>query len=267
MFSKVLFGRFVPTNSLIHRLDPRAKLVLSLYFIVIIFMANSWQTYAWLAAFTLGVILSTKVPLKFFWDGIRPLVWIILFTVILQIFFSSGGHVYWAWGILSVTQFGLVNGVYIFCRFLLIICMSTVLTLTTQPLMIADAVEALLKPLAKLKVPVYELALMLSIALRFVPTLMDESQKIMNAQRARGVNFGTGSLIKRVRSLIPILIPLFISAFNRAEDLATAMEARGYSGGEGRSKYRLLHWHRADTGACFVMLGVTLILFGLRYLA
>lgn len=241
MFTKVLFGRFVPTNSIIHRLDPRAKLVLSLYFIVVIFLANSLATYAWLTLVTIGVILLTKVPLKFFWDGIRPLVWIIMFTVILQIMFSSGGHVYWQWGILSITHFGIQNGVYIFLRFLLIICMSTVLTLTTQPLMIADAVESLLKPLAKIKVPVYELALMLSIALRFVPTLMDEAQKIMNAQRARGVNFGTGSLLKRVRSLIPILIPLFISAFNRAEELATAMEARGYSGGEGRSKYRLLH--------------------------
>lgn len=265
MFSKVLFGRFVPTNSIIHKLDPRAKLVLSMYFIVIIFFANSWQTYAWLAAFTLGTILLTKVPLGFFWDGVRPLIFIIVLTVILQIFFSSGGHVYWQWGILSITQFGLINGAYIFCRFVLIICMSTVLTLTTQPLMIADAVESLLKPLTKIKVPVYELALMLSIALRFVPTLMDESQKIMNAQRARGVNFGTGSLWKRVKSLIPILIPLFISAFNRAEDLATAMEARGYSGGEGRTKYRLLHWHTADSVACFVMVAATIILLTLRY--
>lgn len=264
MFSKVLFGRYVPTNSVIHRLDPRAKLVLSFYFIVIIFFANSWLAYAFLGLFTLVVILSTKVKLGFFWDGIKPLIWIILFTVVLQMLFSNGGHIYWHWGIFSLTQFGLINGGYIFCRFLLIICMSTVLTLTTPPLLIADAVESLMKPLIKIKVPVYEIALMLSIALRFVPTLLDETQKIMNAQRARGVDFSTGSIWKRIKSVIPILIPLFISAFNRADELATAMEARGYRGGEGRSKFRILQWHGKDTAACLVMVVVTIVLVGVR---
>lgn len=265
MFSKVLFGRYVPTNSKIHQLDPRAKLTLSFYFIIIIFFANNWLSYAFLAIFTLAVILSTRVKLSFFWDGIKPLIWIILFTVVLQMLFSSGGHTYWHWGIFTVTQFGLINGGYIFCRFLLIICMSTVLTLTTPPLLIADAVESLMKPLVKIKVPVYEIALMLSIALRFVPTLLDETQKIMNAQRARGVDFGSGSIWKRIKSVVPILIPLFISAFNRADELATAMEARGYRGGEGRTKYRVLKWHRQDTMACLLMLVVTIILAGVRH--
>lgn len=143
--------------------------------------------------------------------------------------------------------------------------MSTVLTLTTPPLLIADAVESLMKPLVKIKVPVYEIALMLSIALRFIPTLLDETQKIMNAQRARGVDFGTGSIWKRIKSIVPILIPLFISAFNRADELATAMEARGYRGGEGRSKFRILQWHGKDTIACLVMVAVTIILVGARH--
>ncbi|MGO2300017.1 energy-coupling factor transporter transmembrane component T family protein [Paucilactobacillus nenjiangensis] len=266
MFTKVIFGRYVPIDSVIHRLDPRSKLVLSLYFIVLVFFANNWQSYAFLAATTLATILLTKVQLKFFWEGIRPLIFIIILTVLLQIVFSAGGTVYWHWGIFSITSMGLVNGVYVFMRFFLIICMSTVLTLTTPPLLIADAVESLMKPLLKIKVPVYEIALMLSIALRFIPTLMDETQKIMNAQRARGVNFSSGSLIKRVKSIVPILIPLFISAFNRAEDLATAMESRGYRGGNHRSKFRILKWRGADTIACVGMAAITAGLFLLRLL-
>lgn len=266
MFTKVIFGRYVPIDSIIHRLDPRSKLILSLYFIVLVFFATNWQSYAFLGAATLGTIILTKVPLKFFWEGIRPLIFIIILTVLLQIIFSAGGTTYWHWGIFSITSGGLINGVYVFLRFFLIICMSTVLTLTTTPLLIADAVESLMKPLLKIKVPVYEIALMLSIALRFIPTLMDETQKIMNAQRARGVNFSSGSLIKRVKSIVPILIPLFISAFNRAEDLATAMESRGYRGGDNRSKFRILKWRHADTLACMCMVAVTAGLFLLKIL-
>ncbi|WP_461240004.1 energy-coupling factor transporter transmembrane component T family protein [Paucilactobacillus sp. N302-9] len=264
MFTKVLFGRYVPTNSLIHKMDPRNKLSLSILFIILIFFANNWQTYLLLTLVTIASILLTRVSLKFFWDGVRPLIWIILFTVLLQIIFSSGGHVYWHWGILSITQFGLKNGLFIFIRFVLIICISTVLTLTTQPLMIADAVEYLLAPLKKVKVPVAQLALMLSIALRFVPTLLDETQKIMNSQRARGVDFASGGLIKRIKSVIPIMIPLFISAFKRAEDLATAMEARGYRDSDQRTKYRILQWHRRDTIAVSVFVVIVVLLFILR---
>ncbi|MGC6768719.1 energy-coupling factor transporter transmembrane component T family protein [Enterococcus sp. LJL128] len=261
MMNKLIFGRYIPGDSFIHKMDPRAKLLASFYFIAIIFMANNWQTYSLLAVFTLTAVVVSKINIGFFIRGIRPLLWLILFTVALQMLFTQGGTVYFQWGIFSVTEFGVVNGLFIFCRFILIIFMSTLLTLTTPPLALSDAIEYLLRPFKVVKLPVHEISLMLSIALRFVPTLMDETEKIMNAQRARGVDFGEGNLIQKMKAVIPLLIPLFVSSFNRAEDLATAMEARGYQGGEGRTKYRILHWQKGDTIVMliFVLLTVALI--------
>lgn len=215
-----------------------------------------------LSLFTLAAIFLSKVNIRFFIRGIKPLIWLILFTVALQTLFTQGGEIYFKWGIVTITEFGVLNGLFIFCRFVLIIFMSTLLTLTTPPLDLSDAIEYLLRPLKVVRFPVHEVSLMLSIALRFVPTLMDETEKIMNAQRARGVDFGTGSLIQKMKSIVPLLIPLFVSSFNRAEDLATAMEARGYQGGEGRTKYRILHWHVKDTlaMAAFAVLTIVLVL-------
>ncbi|PQC31847.1 energy-coupling factor transporter transmembrane component T family protein [Enterococcus mundtii] len=264
MMNKLIFGRYMPGDSFIHRLDPRAKLLASFYFIGIIFLANNWQTYALLAAFTLFAVFLSKVDIKFFIRGIRPLIWLILFTVGLQVLFTSGGETYWSWGIFNITQFGVMNGLFIFCRFVLIIFMSTLLTLTTPPLELSDAIEYLLRPLKVVRFPVHEVSLMLSIALRFVPTLMDETEKIMNAQRARGVDFGEGSLVQKMKVVIPLLIPLFVSSFNRAEDLATAMEARGYQGGEGRTKYRILHWHLQDTMVMVAFGLMTIVLVFIR---
>ncbi|MFV0557110.1 MAG: energy-coupling factor transporter transmembrane component T family protein [Enterococcus sp.] len=261
MGNKLIFGRYIPGDSLIHRLDPRIKLIASFYFIGIIFLANNWQSYGFLTLFTFFCVFLSKVRLSFFIKGVRPLLWLILFTVALQVLFTVGGETYWEWGIFHITEFGVLNGIFIFCRFVLIIFMSTLLTLTTPPLELSDAIEYLLRPLNAIRFPVHEVSLMLSIALRFVPTLMDETEKIMNAQRARGVDFGEGSLVDKMKAIIPLLIPLFVSSFNRAEDLATAMEARGYNGGEGRTKYRQLAWHRRDTvvGVVFVLLTVALI--------
>lgn len=264
MMNKLIFGRYIPGDSFIHKLDPRTKLLGSFYFIGIIFLANNWQSYLFLAAFTLVAIALSKISFTFFWKGVRPLLWLILFTVALQIFFTSGGIVYWHWGILRLTEFGVRNGIFIFCRFVLIIFMSTLLTLSTPPLELSDALEYVLRPLKAVKFPVHEISLMLSIALRFVPTLMDETEKIMNAQRARGVDFGEGNLIQKMQAIVPLLIPLFVSSFNRAEDLATAMEARGYQGGEGRTKYRILHWQRRDTAVVVVFALLTVILIGLK---
>lgn len=261
---KLLLGRYLQGDSLIHRLDPRGKLVLCFYFVLIIFLCNNWQSYLLLTGATLIFVLLSKIDLRYFIKGLLPLIWLILFTVLLQVFFTRGGPVYWQWGPFSLTQFGLVNGGFVFCRFVLIIFISTLLTLTTPPLAIADATESLLKPLKKLKVPVYEISLMLSIALRFVPTLMDETTKIMNAQRSRGVDFSAGSLKDRIKAVIPLLIPLFVSALSRAEELATAMEARGYRGGEGRTKYRAQTWHLRDTVALGIFLALTLGLLFLR---
>ncbi|MGX7124849.1 energy-coupling factor transporter transmembrane component T family protein [Enterococcus viikkiensis] len=264
MMNKLIFGRYIPGDSLIHRLDPRAKLVASFYFIGIIFLANNWQSYLFLAAFTLFAVFLSKISLSFFLRGVRPLIWLIVFTVALQMLFTRGGTLYWSWGVFSLSSYGIQNGLFIFCRFVLIIFMSTLLTLTTPPLSMSDAIESLLNPLKRFHLPVHEIALMLSIALRFVPTLMDETEKIMNAQRARGVDFNDGNLIQKVKAIVPLLIPLFVSSFNRAEDLATAMEARGYRGGEGRSKYRKLKWANRDTLVLVVFATATIILIFLR---
>lgn len=263
MMNKLIIGRYIPGDSIVHNLDPRSKLVASFYFIVVIFLANNWQSYVLLAAFTFIAILLSKVDLKFFIRGVRPLLFLMMFTVALQIFFTTGGHVFWHWGIFNISEFGLINGAFIFCRFVLIIFMSTLLTLTTPPLELSDAIEYLLRPLKVVHFPVHEVSLMLSIALRFVPTLMDETEKIMNAQRARGVDFGEGNLIDKMKAVVPLLIPLFVSSFKRADDLATAMEARGYQGGDGRTKYRVLHWHRNDT---FVFIAFALVTAALVFI-
>ncbi len=257
---KLIFGRYIPGDSWIHKLDPRAKLLGTVIFIGIIFLANNWMTYLLLLAFALTAIRLSTIKLSFFINGVKPLIWLILFTVILQVLFTGGSTVYFDWGPIIISQEGLLNGVFIFCRFVLIIFMSTLLTLTTMPLSLTDAIEYLLRPLKVVKVPVYEIALMLSIALRFVPTLMDETEKIMNAQRARGVDFGEGNIFQQMKAIVPILIPLFVSSFNRAEELATAMEARGYKGGEGRTKYRQLEWVSRDTVA---MLSYAVLTVGL----
>lgn len=263
MLDKLLLGRYLQGDSFIHRLDPRTKFLATFLFIIIVFLANNWLTYFILAIFTMIALLASKIPMSFFWNGVKPLLWVILFTVVLQMVFTIGGDVYVEWAFIKITSYGVINAIFIFLRFMFIIFISTLMTLTTPPLQIADAMESIMKPLGKIGVPVHEIALMLSIALRFVPTLMDEAQKIMNAQRARGVDFGEGNLFEQMKAIIPILIPLFVSSFNRAEDLATAMEARGYQGGTGRSKYRVLTYGKIDgiAATSLVILTIALVLF------
>lgn len=264
MLDKLILGRYLQGDSWIHKLDPRTKLLGTFAFVIIIFLANNWVTYGLLIAYTLIALLASKIKLSFFWQGIRPLIWVILFTVLLQVLFTNGGEVYFQWGFIQVTSDGIINAIFIFLRFVLIISFSTLLTLTTAPLQLTDAIESVMKPLKVFKFPVHEVALMLSIALRFVPTLMDEAQKIMNAQRARGVDFGEGNIFEQMKAIIPILIPLFVSSLNRAEDLATAMEARGYQGGEGRSKYRVLQYAKRDAFAGISLVIITVLLFLLK---
>ena len=262
MLDKLLFGRYIQGSSLVHRLDPRAKLIGAFYFIIVIFLANNWQTYLIMTLFTFLCVILSDIKLSVFLNGVKPLIWLILFTVLLQILFTRGGETYLVLGPISITSFGVINGAFIFMRFVLIIFISTLLTLTTMPLSLTDAIEKLLGPLKRFKVPVHEIALMLSIALRFVPTLMDEASKIMNAQRARGVEFGEGNIVKQMKAVTPILVPLFVSFFNRADELANAMEARGYQGGEGRTKYRILDWQKRDTLSMLAFVALTgLLLF------
>lgn len=264
MMDKLIFGRYIPGHSLIHRLDPRTKLLGAVWFIIIIFLANNWLSYVALIAFVFTAVKLSEINPKFFINGVKPLIWLILFTVILQILFTSGQTIWFRLGPIIISQEGVLNGVFIFLRFVLIIFMSTILTLTTMPLSLTDAIEFLLRPLNAIKVPVHEIALMLSIALRFVPTLMDETEKIMNAQRARGIDFGEGNIYEQMKSIVPLLIPLFVSSFNRAEELATAMEARGYKGGEGRTKYRQLSWESRDTLVMVAFGVLAVVLFLLR---
>ena len=260
----LILGRYIPGDSWIHRLDPRTKLTGTMFFILIIFLANNWITYGFLFLVTLIALKLSGLSFSFFLKGLRPLIGLIFLTVLLQVFFTAGPTVYFSWGIFQLTKEGMINGAFIFTRFVLIILMSTLMTLTTMPLSLTDGLEYLMKPLNVIKVPVHEIALMLSIALRFVPTLMDETEKIMNAQRARGTDFGEGSLIQQMKAIVPLLVPLFISSFNRAEELATAMEARGYRGGEGRTKYRILKWETRDSIAMGSLFLVSVALFFLR---
>lgn len=257
---KLILGRYIPGNSMIHRLDPRSKLLAMFAFLLLIFWANNLITNVLIIAFVFAMVLLSQIRLSFFINGLKPMIGIILFTTFFQVFFTPGASVLWEFWIFKVSIEGLQQALIIFIRFVLIIFFSTLLTLTTTPLSLADGIESGLAPLKRLKVPVHEIGLMLSMSLRFVPTLMDGTTRIMNAQRARGVDFNEGNLIQKVKSVIPILIPLFASSFKRADALATAMEARGYQGGEGRTKYRVLEWKLPDTCAVIVMilLGVTL---------
>ncbi|MBG9980623.1 energy-coupling factor transporter transmembrane protein EcfT [Facklamia sp. DSM 111018] len=265
MSDKILMGRYIQLESVIHQLDPRTKLMATFYFILIVFLADNLLAYGVLLGLILLAVFLSDIPIGFFLNGLKPMFWIIFFTVIFQVLFTQGGTVYFQLGPMMITSLGLMNGLYIFLRLFLIIMMSTILTLTTAPLELTDGIEHLMRPLTKLGFPSHEVALMLSIALRYVPTLLDEAQTIMNAQRARGVEFDEGSIMDRMKAIIPILVPLFISAFNRAEELATAMEARGYQGAEGRTKYRQLAYGKNDLFALTLLGIVTVLILFLRF--
>ena len=260
----MILGRYIPGNSVVHRLDPRSKLVAMILLIMIVFWANNPITNLILFVVTGIFVALSEVPLSFFIKGLRSMFFLIAFTTLFQLFFISGGDVLFEMGFIKITSQGIEQAGIIFCRFVLIIFFSTLLTLTTMPLSLATAVESLLGPLKRFKVPVHEIGLMLSMSLRFVPTLMDDTIRIMNAQKARGVDFGEGNIIQKVKAMIPILIPLFATSLKRADSLATAMEARGYQGGNGRSQYRQLNWMNKDSVALFLVCALGLILFLLK---
>lgn len=262
MLEKMIFGRFIPGNSFVHKLDPRSKLSFVFLFIVTVFLANNALTYGLLLGFTLLVIFSSRIRLYFLMNGLKPILFLIIFTFLMHIFFTREGALLLDWKFIKIYEEGLRQAVFISIRFLVLVLMTSVLTLTTSPISITDGLEDLLGPFKRFKLPVHELALMMSISLRFIPTLMDETDKILKAQLARGSDISTGSIKQRIRAVIPLLVPLFVSAFKRAEDLAVAMEVRGYRGGEGRTRYRQLKWHWRDTliMILFVVLVVVLVL-------
>lgn len=246
MLKDITLGQYFPGNSVIHRLDPRTKLIMLVVYIVALFLAESWISYGVMFVFLICCIQVSGIPVKSIVRGMKPLVMILVFTGILNLFFTTDGTVLVDFWVITITTGGLERAVFMMARILMLITGTFLLTYTTSPISLTDGLEALMQPLNKLKVPVHELSMMMCIALRFIPTLIEETDKIMCAQKARGADFESGSLIDRAKALVPILVPLFISAFRRADELATAMECRCYQGGTGRTKMKLLRYYRND---------------------
>lgn len=269
MLKDITLGQYFPGNSPVHRLDPRTKLLMLVIYIVSLFSAKSWVTYGTCFAFLAFCIWLSTVPLKSIVKGMKPLIMILVFTGVLNIFFTAGeGEPLVDFWIITIYTEGLVRAFFMVIRILLLITCTFLLTYTTSPIALTDGLESLLSPLKRLRLPVHELSMMMCIALRFIPTLIEETDKIMSAQKARGADFESGKLMERVKALIPILVPLFISAFRRADELATAMECRCYQGGEGRTKMKLLRYTLWDfyafgIGAVLVVAVIFLGSFGL----
>ncbi|MBQ1375208.1 MAG: energy-coupling factor transporter transmembrane protein EcfT [Clostridia bacterium] len=241
MLKDITLGQFFPGTSPIHRLDPRTKLLLALIFIVVLFIINSLIAYIILGVLLAVVVKVSEIPLGLVLKGLKPIFVIVIITAVLNIFYNPNGEVLWEWGILRVTTDGIMMGVFMAIRIVyLIIGVAIILTYTTSPILLTDAVESVFSPFKRFGFPAHEIAMMMTIAIRFIPTLVEETEKIINAQKARGADFETGSLLKRAKALVPILVPLFVSAFKRADELATAMECRCYHGGENRTRMRVL---------------------------
>ena len=252
----ITLGQYFPGNTVIHRLDPRTKLLFTVLYIVALFSAKGGVTYAVLFAVLCASIAVSRIHPRNILRGMKPILFIIVLTAVLNIFYTPGDPI-WQWKFLKITVEGLWAAFFMVLRISFLITCTFLLTYTTSPIMLTDGLERLLGPLKKLRVPVHELSMMMSIALRFIPTLIEETDKIMSAQKARGADFDTGNLFQKAKALVPLLVPLFISAFRRADELATAMECRCYHGGEGRTRLRQLRFRGSDIAA--LILGVALV--------
>ena len=253
----ITLGQYFPGNSPVHRLDPRTKLICVVLYIVALFLAAWFITYAVMLAVLAGSIYLSKVPVKSVFRGLKPVLFIVVFTAVLNLFYTPGDTVLAQFWVFTITLEGVWRAFFMVVRIMMLISGTFLLTYTTSPILLTDGLESLLGPLKMVRVPVHELAMMMSIALRFIPTLIEEADKIMSAQRARGADFESGNLIQRAKALLPLLVPLFISAFRRADELATAMECRCYHGGEGRTRLRQLKYKAADYVALFLFLAIT----------
>ena len=255
MIKDITIGQYFPGNSVIHRMDARIKIIMTAIFIVMLFAANSvWGLLVGIA-FTILTFIISKIPGKLMLKSLKPIVPIIIFTAILNLLFIRTGKAYFEWKFLKITDEGVDTAVFMMIRIICLIVGTSLLTYTTSPIDLTDAIERLLSPLKKIKVPVHELAMMMTIALRFIPTLIEETDKIMSAQKARGADMETGSLIQKAKALIPVLIPLFVASLRHAEELALAMECRCYHGGEGRTRMKQLHMSIVDLyGSVFCVL-------------
>ncbi len=258
MLKDITIGQYFPGHSVLYRMDPRMKLVLTLIYLITVFIPKNWIGLLGVLVVLITVIGISRLPIGLLWRSIRPLLPVVAFTAILNIFYVTGGTPLWDWWILHITSKGIATAVFIALRITALVAGSSLLTYTTTPTALTDAMEYLLRPLKIIHINAHELAMMMTIALRFIPTLMEETDKIMSAQKARGADLESGGLRKRVQALIPILIPLFISSFRRAYDLAMAMECRCYRGGDGRTRMKQLHTARRD----WIALGAGIVVIG-----
>ena len=245
MLKDITLGQYFPGDSVFHRMDPRTKLILVILYIVALFQATNFLSYAVMALVTVTVIKISQVPPKALVRGLKPIVIIIVLTAVLNMFYTDGHVIFQIWK-LKLTVEGIIKAFFMVIRIVMLICGTFLLTYTTAPVALTDGLELLLNPLKKLHVPVHEMSMMMSMALRFIPTLIEETDKISSAQKARGADFESGNLIQRAKALLPILVPLFVSAFRRADELAIAMESRCYHGGEGRTRMKQLRYQRLD---------------------
>jgi len=264
--TRITIGQYYPSGSVVHQVDSRVKLAGTMFYITALFFANNFMAYGVAALFVLFVVKLAKVPVLFLLRGLRALLFIMTFMVVFNLFMTPGENVLFAIGFLSVTTEGLIMATQMGLRLMLLIAGSSILTLTTSPIELTDGIEALLRPLKPLKVPAHDIAMMMTIALRFIPTLAEEMDKIMKAQKARGAELDTGGLLKRAKSLLPILVPLFVSAFKRADELATAMEARCYRGDVGRTRMKIMRITIRDWAATGVVAVFGVLLFLTRLL-
>ena len=247
MLNNITLGQYYPGNSMIHRMDPRAKILAVIAFIVGVFLVKNLLGYALVLGFVLLCARLSTVPFKLLMKGLRPLRFILILTFLLNLFFNAGETVLIQWGFVRITREGLSLAVHFSLRLVFLVMGTSLLTLTTSPVALADGIELLLGPLKAIHFPAHELAMMMTIALRFIPTLLEETDKIMKAQMARGADFESGNLLSRAKAMVPLLVPLFVSAFRRAGELAMAMEARCYHGGENRTRLRVLKIHKEDS--------------------
>ncbi len=256
MIKDITLGQYFPGKSFVHKLDPRMKIILLTFFIVFIFAARNFVSLGIMAAAVFAVICISGVSPKMYFKSIKAIIFIVLFTACLNLFYGTGDPL-WQWRFLKITQSGINTAIFIAVRIIALVLISAVLTYTTSPTDLTDGIERLLKPLSVFHIQVHEIAMMMTIALRFIPTLLEETDKIMSAQKARGADFESGNFITRLKALIPILVPLFVSAFRRAFDLAMAMESRCYHGGEGRTRMRVLKYSKKD----YLALGASCLIF------
>jgi energy-coupling factor transport system permease protein len=265
MLTDITLGQYFPGNSFVHRLDPRTKILVTLIYIIAIFFADSPLSYGILAGFAAVVIAVSRLPWLLVLKSLKPIWVIVVFTLGIHMLTAPGEHVIFTWKFLSVTQEGLDMGLKMGARLILLLLFSSVLTFTTSPIVLTDGIETLLRPFKSLGVPAHELAMMMTIALRFIPTLLEETDRIMKAQTARGADFSSGNIFQRMKNMLPLLVPLFISAFRRADELAVAMEARCYRGGEGRTRMHELVYTGKDYCAYVLVVALALLLAVLRW--